>query len=56
MTSATLLSYYNLCMKSIYVSPVVEMMKVSVDAGFATSGDEDPVENPDVNPGGDLPW
>ena len=38
MTSATLLSYYNLCMKSIYVSPVVEMIKVSVDAGFATSG------------------
>ena len=43
MTSATLLSYYNLCMKSMYVSPVVEIVAMRVDVGFAASGSDDPV-------------
>ena len=43
-------------MKNEYVSPVVELIEVSVDVGFAASEDKNPVEDPEMNPWGDLPW
>lgn len=41
-------------MKKCYASPLVEMVEVSIEMGFATS---DSMENPDIDDGNqDMPW